>query len=197
MPGSAATGEARLHIVEDHQGRQMTVGDVQAAWLVDEGYAERTNYQRTGPANAIVSYKALDGRTVDTLNEMVMAEPGNRECDFCRAIPSEWIVNVRPFKIEKGPTPAPFTRPVFVCDECEPLVRANDKPALMERMFESTVQRAMTLGGEAAAHVASLGPEQVRKGLAPVVREFVGLVFANRQGYPQKSERPSDDQGAG
>lgn len=196
MPGSAATGEARLHIVEDSHGRQMTVGDVQAAWLLDEGYVERYDYERTGPANAIVRYTALDGRTVEQLNELVMAEPGNRECDFCRTIPSEWIVNVRPFQITKGPTPAPFTRPVFVCDTCEPLVRANDKSALMDRMFDSTIQRAMTLGGDAAAHISALDPEQARKGLAPILREFVSLVFANRRGFPEKanSERSSEDQ---
>lgn len=184
MAGSAATGEARIHLVEDDAGKTMTLGDTQAAWCVDQGYTESTGYEKTGPANAICRYKVIKaGLTIEGLNEAVIAEPSNRECDFCRVIPCHWQVNHRPFELKMAPG-GPLVRPIFVCDTCVNHVRSNDKDMLIDRMFDSTMERAFAEGGAAAADVAQLDPALARRELAPMLRRFVSDVFANRRGYP-------------
>lgn len=179
--------EVTLHIVQDHNGKKATFGPLQTDWLMEHGLIEHTGYQDTGPGSGVNFYKPLDGKTSDEIHLRVLAEPELRECDFCRVPAAPWRINVRPFRIRQGPTPAPFTRPVFCCEECVPFVRSNDKAGLMQRMIDQTIVEAERRGGQIAAHVSGLTPEQIKRGLGPIVKEFVTEVFAHRKGFPERA----------
>ena len=179
-------GIAKIHLIVDGSEHTMSVGDAQIAWLLEADLVEYVASQPTSDNSEVRSYMPRDpDLTVEVLNERLMLEPSIRECDFCFAMPAGWLLNARPFMT---PWHGRFTRKVVICDECEPLVRETDKPALVDRAINAAAERAVNGGGPMAAHVAGLTPAQIRAGLEPMVKGFAVAVFGARDGYPYRDE---------
>lgn len=180
------TDDHRLQIVEDRFGKRGSFGDVQSAWLQEQGIVERAGYRQTGPLTGIDLYRITDARTIDEISALVLEQPELRECDFCSTLPARWSIAVRVFSVRM--IPGEFKRPIFVCDDCAALVREDNKPALTQRRIEATVAQALGKGGGLAAAVASIPQSVIDRELAPQVREFVDAVIANRTGDPERAD---------
>lgn len=178
-----ADGEHRLQIVEDTRGKRGSFGDVQSAWLQDQGIVERAGYQNTGPTTGIDFWRIVDDRPIEEISDLVTAQPELRECDFCSTIPAGWQIPVRPFEVRI--VPGPFKRPIFACDVCVPMVRAGDRDGLVERRIEAAISEGMRQGGAMAARMVAIPRAAIQQQVAPMVREFVDGVFANRTGDPE------------
>lgn len=178
---------ANLHILEDADGRRMTVGDLQIAWLLKHGHVELVSTMPTSALTAVEIYRPVTLGSIDEVNAIVLGNPALRECDFCRAVPSAWRVNVRPFDSPIGPG-GRFERPVFVCDVCVPFVRERDREALVQRLIGGALDAAGRMGGDMATVVGTITDREIEHHVAPQLRAFATAVLSHRKGWPERDE---------
>lgn len=171
MPDDPAT---QLRVVQDPDGRRISLGDRQTTWLLERGFIH----------GAPPLFTTL--RTVFDLNDRVMAEPSLRECDFCRRAPAAWTIRVRPFEVTlppAGPSPIGDHRPMVACDECAPFIDSNRKADLVEHAVDVVVTDARAQGilrRDVPLHAA-------RNQIRPMIRGVVYGMFANRRGRPVRA----------
>lgn len=170
--------ESLLFIVECADGRSVSFGRVAAEWCEREGLAEHVD----GPLwRSTVA-------TPEQLERIVRAQPELRECDFCQSPRTGWRINVRPFRMPAmgGLPEVPMRDTLFACDDCVPLIRANDKRGLVTRAIDGAIARAQAQGGYLAAVVESNPRHRIDAQLGPPIREFVERAFEHRKGWPER-----------
>lgn len=168
-----------LHLITDSAGNTMSVGEVQAEWLLENDYI----YEGERPGE-YGSYEL----TVQQLQDETHKHPEIRECDFCRAIPTAWRINVRPFIATLADTPQRFERPVWACDPCAELVRCNCKARLVFRAIAENIKyhdKHYPLSADALRRVPK---HELRQQIQPQLRDFVYKVFGARIGRPERAD---------
>lgn len=181
-----------LYIVEGADGLRVSVGPLQAAWLEQGGFIERTDEQ--------FIWRALHGMTMQDIHNLVLSQPELRECDFCRTTPAGWRINCRPFRLTLGSHAGARLggpdRPMFACDVCVRYVRENRKAALVEYVIASTVEKAKSMGGD-VADVARTQPwPRIKAHLTPSVKEIVYGMFGHRIGHPERDDDSQQQEAA-
>lgn len=169
---------AVLHVVVASDQTPVHLGEEQCAWLVEHGHA---------------SYRGQHGEdthlydsdmTSTDLDALVMSTTEIRSCDFCQRMGAPWGMRVRPFHLVLGERPGIFKRDAAICDRCEPLVRRNDRPALIEIGVEGAKEKAVRMGGYMAAVIKTNSNYRIRQQLLPLIKEFTTAILAHRDGPP-------------
>lgn len=167
-----------LHVVVPKDQRPVHLGQEQCAWLSEHGHV---NYRGVTDTQHVYDSPDL---TAAELDELVMTIPEIRACDFCQRIGAPYGMKVRPFRLMLGPTPAEFRRDVAICERCEPLVRRNDRRALIEIGVEGAKEKAVGMGGYMAAVIKTNSNYRIRQQILPVVKEATEAMMRNRVGAP-------------
>lgn len=122
--------------------------------------------------------------TTEGLDALVMSQAHIRTCDFCHRIGAPWGMKVRPFLMRIGERVGRIERDAAICERCEPLVRRNDRRALVEIAIEGTKEKAQRDGGYAAMVARSQTSYAIRRHLMPTVKRSVEDLMRNRSGPP-------------
>lgn len=167
-----------LYLVDGSDGMRIAVGPRQANWLLGEGHVTLERSEQTSARTGVNFYKAA-ALNAQEINELVCATRELAECDLCPPPrPATSIVRVRnAFNVELPGLGWPaFNRPVFLCESCAELVRANAKLQLISATVEGWARRALDEG---------ILPHEARKVAGAYFGGFIRAVFAHRQGPPE------------
>lgn len=171
--------ETALHVVHCIPSRRnVHLGVDQCRWLVEKEIAEYTGLTREG------HYYVCKEMTTEELDALIMSVTEIRACDFCHRIGAPWGMKLRPYLMQMGETVGRVQRDAAICDRCEPLVRRNDRRALVEVAIEGAKEKGLRDGGYQALVVRTNTSFAIRKHLTPVCKKSVEDLMRNRRGPP-------------